>query len=120
MPLVFRCLFKEGGNAVHHHYIISIHILLYNRQLDDSDRASVFLRDEDGRTGLHYAALIGNKRVMFVDNEGHGAKVIVQSLVGQEIVLQYVWMSTSLYSLEEWRGTRLFQMHEWCVLIRNH
>lgn len=29
------------------------------RQLDDSDRASVFLRDHNGRTGLHHAALLG-------------------------------------------------------------
>ena len=29
------------------------------RQLEDADKVSVFLRDSDGRTGLHHAALLG-------------------------------------------------------------
>ncbi|XP_064398066.1 ankyrin repeat domain-containing protein 27-like isoform X2 [Halichondria panicea] len=45
---------------------------LIDKQLDNSDRASVFSRDENGRTGLHHAARLGHSELASVLLE-HGA-----------------------------------------------
>ena len=47
------------GRSFFAHVDFTLVNMFHCRQLDDSDRASVFLRDQEGRTGLHYAALMG-------------------------------------------------------------
>ncbi len=48
------------NNQMFDHVIVAC---FYCRQLDDSDRASVFSRDTNGRTGLHHAARLGGWKV---------------------------------------------------------